>query len=63
MLRNREGGAMKIGHRMATLAAILVRRGRELPRVRVFVAVRALSERYPVARILSRRNVAPGTSH
>lgn len=63
MLRNREGGAMKIGHRMATLAAILVRRSRELPRVRVFVAVRALSERYLVARILSRRNVAPGTSH
>jgi len=63
MLRNRKGRAVKIRHGMATLAAILIRRRRELPCVSIFVAIRALGERYFVVRISARRGMAAGTSY
>lgn len=63
MLRHGEGGAMKIRHGVATLAAILVRCRGKLPCVRVLMTIRALSERHFVPCVLARRDVARGTSY
>ena len=51
-------GAMKILNGVATLAAVLIRRGGELPFVNIFVAVQAGGEFHLVNSILPRWNVA-----
>jgi hypothetical protein len=63
MLRDGEERAMKVAHRMARLAAIVVRRAGELAVVRIPMTVRAVREFHFVDRVAARGKMALRAFH